>query len=45
MDAASGWFVAGYVFCAVQAGALLLVVSRSTGGDASAGPDEPGSQD
>lgn len=44
MDAFSEGFGLGFVFCAVLSGALLLVVSRSTGGGASEDPEQPESQ-
>lgn len=40
MDAFSEGFVAGVMFFGVLSGALLLVVSKSTGGGASEDPDE-----
>lgn len=44
MDAFSEGFVAGVMFFGVLSGALLLVVSRSTGGGASEDPDDTGPQ-
>jgi hypothetical protein len=39
MNAYSGGFVAGYLFCAVQTVALAIAWSYAAGGASGAGPD------
>lgn len=39
MQEYSGWFAAGYLFCAAQTVALAIAWAYATGGSSTAGPE------